>query len=459
MPGYKLIVKNAKVFLKTVTNAVLNISGIKDLLTGDGSVDSNNKINWTLQEYTNTSANFTSINPVLLLGQKGIETDDLLTTPKFKIGDGVTAWNSLPYVNSGGGSGVQSVTGANVDNTDPLNPIVNNLGLIQIVDLAGEFFTDLATARAYIQTFTSATITNESFSDGVYYFTVPAGSDFSNDSYFLSLGIFTPTSAYIIDSFGLITVFSDSLCLNNSGNNIFGNITCNGDSFNLSSGINTFNDVSSDTPSFVSSTGKFIFNGSVTATGIFLTDFFLTSTSTILTLASNFGNANFAQAASNGANVQYDGINLATVNNLDQIAVLASASISTTSTSALDLTEMNTTVLANTTYIIDGIISIGCNNTGGVSIKLDIPSGSLSLGLAGFTTSSSTVGWIKLNTSGILVGSYCRINSPSGIIYIKGTIDVGVTGGNLVWGFASVTGGQTSTVYKLGTQIRITKKV
>lgn len=48
MPGYKLIVKNAKVFLKTVTNAVLNISGIKDLLTGDGSVDSNNKINWTL---------------------------------------------------------------------------------------------------------------------------------------------------------------------------------------------------------------------------------------------------------------------------------------------------------------------------------------------------------------------------------------------------------------------------
>jgi nitrogen fixation protein len=105
MPGYKLIVKNAKVILKTVTNAVLNISGIKDLLTGSGSLDSNNKIDWTLQEYTNTAANFTSNNPILLLGQKGIETDDLLTAPKFKIGNGVTAWNTLPYANSGGGGG------------------------------------------------------------------------------------------------------------------------------------------------------------------------------------------------------------------------------------------------------------------------------------------------------------------------------------------------------------------
>lgn len=38
------------------------------------------------------------------------------------------------------------------------------LGLIKIVDKAGDFFTNLATASAYIRTFTSATITNESFS-------------------------------------------------------------------------------------------------------------------------------------------------------------------------------------------------------------------------------------------------------------------------------------------------------
>lgn len=109
MASYKLIVKNAKVILKTVTNSVLNITGIKDLLTGSGSVDSNTKIDWTLQHYTNTAANFTSINPILLVGQVGIETDDLLTAPKYKIGDGLTAWNTLPY-NSSGGSGLSGLT-------------------------------------------------------------------------------------------------------------------------------------------------------------------------------------------------------------------------------------------------------------------------------------------------------------------------------------------------------------
>ena len=40
-----------------------------------------------------TAANWTSENPVLKDGQPGLETDTL----KTKFGDGVTAWNSLPY--------------------------------------------------------------------------------------------------------------------------------------------------------------------------------------------------------------------------------------------------------------------------------------------------------------------------------------------------------------------------
>ena len=42
----------------------------------------------------NTTAWFTTNNPVLLAGQYGYETG----TGLFKVGDGVTAWNSLPYV-------------------------------------------------------------------------------------------------------------------------------------------------------------------------------------------------------------------------------------------------------------------------------------------------------------------------------------------------------------------------
>lgn len=40
-----------------------------------------------------TAANWTSINPVLALGEPGVETNTL----KVKVGDGATSWNSLAY--------------------------------------------------------------------------------------------------------------------------------------------------------------------------------------------------------------------------------------------------------------------------------------------------------------------------------------------------------------------------
>ena len=43
-----------------------------------------------------TAAEWTSANPTLLSGEQGLETD----TGKTKIGDGVTAWNSLGYVDA-----------------------------------------------------------------------------------------------------------------------------------------------------------------------------------------------------------------------------------------------------------------------------------------------------------------------------------------------------------------------
>lgn len=65
-----------------------------------------------IQRRRDTAANWTSVNPILLDGQEGFETD----TGQRKMGDGVTAWNSLSY-SGGGGSGdmilssVQTVTG------------------------------------------------------------------------------------------------------------------------------------------------------------------------------------------------------------------------------------------------------------------------------------------------------------------------------------------------------------
>lgn len=45
-----------------------------------------------------TAAEAASANPVLAAGEMGVELDTLAgPTPRFKIGDGTTAWNALPY--------------------------------------------------------------------------------------------------------------------------------------------------------------------------------------------------------------------------------------------------------------------------------------------------------------------------------------------------------------------------
>lgn len=47
-----------------------------------------------------TAAEFTALNPILLAGQEGYETD----TRKRKVGDGTTHWNDLQYDTAGSGN-------------------------------------------------------------------------------------------------------------------------------------------------------------------------------------------------------------------------------------------------------------------------------------------------------------------------------------------------------------------
>ena len=46
-----------------------------------------------IQIRRDNTINWSNINPTLLLGEIGYELD----TNKFKIGDGVNSWNTLPY--------------------------------------------------------------------------------------------------------------------------------------------------------------------------------------------------------------------------------------------------------------------------------------------------------------------------------------------------------------------------
>lgn len=54
-----------------------------------------------------TAAEWTAANPILAQAEMGVETD----TDKFKLGDGATAWNSLPYGGLKGEDGARATPG------------------------------------------------------------------------------------------------------------------------------------------------------------------------------------------------------------------------------------------------------------------------------------------------------------------------------------------------------------
>lgn len=66
-----------------------------------------------MQQRNDTAANWSSINPVLAAAEIGYDT----TNKKFKIGDGSTTWNNLPYFSGGSsyneGNGID-IQGGNI---------------------------------------------------------------------------------------------------------------------------------------------------------------------------------------------------------------------------------------------------------------------------------------------------------------------------------------------------------
>jgi hypothetical protein len=62
-----------------------------------------------LQNRRDIASAWTSANPTLAAGEIGLETD----TAKWKMGDGVTAWNSLAYAYTAGAQGTTGAQGTN----------------------------------------------------------------------------------------------------------------------------------------------------------------------------------------------------------------------------------------------------------------------------------------------------------------------------------------------------------
>jgi hypothetical protein len=66
-----------------------------------------------IQYRNDTAANWTTANPVLLTGEIGYETN----TKLMKIGDGVTAWVSLPYFPSNTAITSGTISGVTINNS------------------------------------------------------------------------------------------------------------------------------------------------------------------------------------------------------------------------------------------------------------------------------------------------------------------------------------------------------
>lgn len=76
----------------------------------------------------NTAADWTSANPVLALGEIGHETDTLF----HKLGDGVTAWNSLGYYH--GPPWLQGLDGGTPSSTYGTGPNATYHGVMNYED-------------------------------------------------------------------------------------------------------------------------------------------------------------------------------------------------------------------------------------------------------------------------------------------------------------------------------------
>lgn len=122
MTPYKLKILNGVLKLKSFSDVVLNIFGIKDLGTQTGNV-SNGLVDWSIQHLTKTTAQWNAdTTTILLKGQLGIE-DTGNASYKVKIGNGTNLWSALSYVGGGAGGSqdLQSVTDLGATTTNAIN--------------------------------------------------------------------------------------------------------------------------------------------------------------------------------------------------------------------------------------------------------------------------------------------------------------------------------------------------
>lgn len=151
---------------------------------------------------------------------------------------------------------------------------------------------------------------------------------------------------------------------------------------------------------------------------------------------------------------------IGTINGTGLFIFITNGDETTTSASATAITDLITPTLeANSRYIIEGFIHFGCNNTGGVLFAVDIPAGSSIYGnwFSRTTINTDIITQPTTADATLTVTAFNRVNSPVGGMHFYFEVETDATTDFIQLMFASATGGQTSTIYQLGSWFFIKK--
>jgi acetyltransferase-like isoleucine patch superfamily enzyme len=218
-------------------------------------------------EYTESTFAFNTIDavnicPSVLTGDPTIVVSVSPSLPSgLTLNSSTGCITGTPTSTSANTSYTFTATNSVGSDTDVATIGVVNLGVITITGgIANGHFTDLASAKAYVDGFATISATDVSLTGDIFRFTYPVGTSFGGATGFLSKGLLpaATSSATIQDPLGRIVEYGTSF-VNNSGNNVFGNNVKFGSTFNFreSTGNNTFgNGCIFESDAFQSSTGN-----------------------------------------------------------------------------------------------------------------------------------------------------------------------------------------------------------
>jgi hypothetical protein len=389
-------------------------------------------------------AAFFSANPTLILkdGQFLFNSDTL----ELFIGDGTSQLSALVAINVPPSSGVQSVTGLQVDDTDPANPVVNTPTLQQVIT---ESPTVNGVVMQSLDGNTTVTINDDLVSVSSINGSNTSQVDISSSSISVLSGDGTNASSTTINP-TLIDFSANSVTKNSSEIAQLASPTFTG---------------TITTPAIIVS--------SETASRVAIIDASKNVKSADTATYPSLAELAYVKGVTSAIQTQLDA-KLAKASNLSDLANSLTARVNlgiidihittgdqtTTSNAASNITDLvSPTLTINSRYKINGLIRVGCNATGGVKLQITIPTGAtMSVISDGNTSGTGGRSFNNITTSATLfttpVGT---VNSVNSYAQISGEISIGATSGTIQFGFASTTNTQLSSIYQLGTNITLIK--